>query len=542
MLMDEKTKEILDWEGLLADLHPMTPFGQKLKNSIKAYEVCDRELLREELDRVSELKELINTQRAVFVEIRTQMRQIKDIRKSVERCIAGGVLSVVELFELKNFVYIAKAISESQKALHWAMPDKYKANELHWMNDILDPGKTGIKTFYIYDNYSEALTEIRKQKALCEHKLEILNKEAIKKAEAELGIHVRSNGEITVSKSQTNLIKRFNETGILQAAGETYINITYRVKPGSDMLELMKGIEALKGEEAIEENIILEKLSSDISVRGSEILEVMEALAEFDLVIAKAYLANGYNGVKPVISDTARLLVVNGRHPLVEAGLRRKGRTFTPISLSLGKGVTLITGANMGGKTISLKMAGLLAAMAQYGFLVPADYMEVGMNAYIYISSGDEQSIDMGLSTFGAEIRSVKEALMKSEQAGLILIDELARGTNPHEGYGISKAIIGYLSDKPGITVITTHFDGLVKENIKHLQVKGLRDIDFGSIKEPDSISEYMDYTLVEVEGESKVPQDAINISRLMGIPEEILNKAEEIMKERRCLDEQIES
>ena len=531
MLMDEKTRGILDFERVLVELHPITPFGQKLKNNIKAYGVCDKEQLLEELNRVAELKELINIQRTVFVEIRTHMRLIKDIRKSVERCIAGGVLSVVEFFELKNFVYIAKSISESQKALQWSIPDKYIINELQWVEAILDPEKTGIKTFYIYDNYSEALAEIRKQKALCEHKLDILKKETVKKAEAKLGIPVRSNGEITVSKSQTDLINKLKENVMLQAVGETYINVTYRVRPCDDMLELMKSIEIMKGEEAVEEAFILEKLSSKISGRGGEILAAMEAMAQFDMVVAKAYLANGYNGVKPLICDTARLVLVNGRHPLVETGLRKKGKSYTPISVSLNKGVTLITGANMGGKTVSLKMVGLLAAMAQYGFLIPADHMEVGMNAFIYVSAGDEQSIDMGLSTFGAEIRSVKEALIKSEEEGLILIDELARGTNPHEGYAISKAIISYLADKPGITVITTHFDGLVKEGIKHLQVKGLRDIEFKSIKDPDAISEYMDYSLIEVEGESKVPQDAINISRLMGIPEEILREAEEIME-----------
>lgn len=530
MLMDEKTKAILDFERVLAELHPMTPFGQKLKNNIEAFELCDKEQLLEELDRVAELKQLINVQRTVFVEIRSQMRLIKDIRKSVERCMTGGVLSIVEFFELKNFVYQVKAISESQKALQWVTPDKYIINELHWVEAVLDPEKTGLKTFYIYDNYSEALAEIRKQKILYEHELDVLRKEAIKKAEAELGIPLRANGEITVSKSQTNLIGKLNDKALLQTVGETYINVTYRVKPDYDMLELMKGIEAMKGEEAVEEALILEKLSTQISIRGSEVLEVMDAMAEFDMIVAKAYLANSYNGVKPLICDTAKLTIVNGRHPLVEAGLSKKGKPFTPISVSLNKGVALITGANMGGKTVSLKMIGLLAAMAQYGFLVPADHMEVGMNAYIYICAGDEQSIDLGLSTFGAEIRSVKEALMKSEEKGLVLIDELARGTNPHEGFAISKAIISYLADKPSITVITTHFDGLVRAGIKHLQVKGLRNIDFKSIKDPDAISEYMDYTLMEVECESRVPKDAINISRLMGIPEEILHQAEKIM------------
>ncbi|KUO69462.1 MAG: hypothetical protein APF77_07445 [Clostridia bacterium BRH_c25] len=530
MLMDEKTKSLLDFERVLAELHPMTPFGQKLKSNIKAFEACEKEQLLEELDRVAAIKQLINSQRPVFVEIRTHMRQIKDIRKSVERCIAGGVLSVVEFFELKNFVYIVKSVSESQKALQWAIPNKYAVNELQWVEAVLDPENTGIKTFYIYDNYSEALAEIRKQKALCEHKLDILKKEAVKKAEAELGIPIRSSGEITVSKSQTNLLDRLKNNAMVQGAGETYINVTYRVRPSEDMLELIRSIEIMKGEEAVEEAFILERLSSRISGRGSEILEVMAAIAEFDLLVAKAYLANGYNGIKPLICDNVKLTIHNGRHPLVEAGLRKKGKPFTPVSVNLDKGVALITGANMGGKTVSLKMIGLLAAMVQHGFLVPADHMETGMNAHIYISAGDEQSIDMGLSTFGAEIRSVKEALVKSEEEGLILIDELARGTNPHEGYAISKAIINYLSDKPGITVITTHFDGLVREGIKHLQVKGLRNIDFDNIKASDEISEHMDYTLIEVEGESRVPQDAINISRLMGIPEDILHQAEEIM------------
>jgi DNA mismatch repair ATPase MutS len=129
----------------------------------------------------------------------------------------------------------------------------------------------------------------------------------------------------------------------------------------------------------------------------------------------------------------------------------------------------------------------------------------------------------------------VKEALSLSEKNGLVLIDELARGTNPHEGYAISKAIISYLMDKPSITVITTHFDGLADKGIRHLQVKGLRDIDFKNIKNPDAISEYMDYTLMEVEGESNVPRDAINISRLMGIPEKILLMAENIMNKEKA-------
>lgn len=533
MFLDDKTKSILELERVLADLHPITPFGQKLKNELKPYSTAEKERLTEELGRVELLKELVNVQKTVFIEIRTHMRQIKDIRKSVERCISGGVLNLVEFFELKNFIYLAKAISESQKNLQWELPDKYKVNGLRWVEEILDPENTGIKTFYIYDCYSERLAEIRRNKSQYEQQLDSIKKRIIKKVEADLNVPVRSSGEVTVSKSQTEIIERLGNYELLQIMSETYVNLTYRIKPDQEMLKLIKSIEELKGEEALEENRILEELSGRLGLRGAEIIQVMEAIGEFDLITAKAYQANAYNSVKPIICDDAKCVIKNGRHPLVEAGLRKKGKSFTPVSVNLKDGVALITGANMGGKTVSLKMVGLLAAMAQYGLLVPADYMETRLNDFILISAGDEQSIDMGLSTFGAEIQSIKEAIAKSDNKGIILVDELARGTNPHEGYAISSAIIDYLMYKPSMTVITTHFDGLAKQGIKHLQVKGLRNIDFKSIKEPDIIARYMDYTLIEIEGESKVPRDAINISRLMGIPEQIIKSAEEILENR---------
>lgn len=530
MLLDDRTIKLLELERVLAELHPITPFGQKAKCEMKPYLTCDQMLLVEELDRVEKLKELVNTQRAVFVEIRTAMRQIKDIRKSVERCMAGGVLNAVEFFELKNLVYLVKAMSESQKTLHWEIPEKYTIEELQWVEDILDPEKTGLKTFYLYDSYSPELYRIRQLKAGAEQKMDLLRKEVIKKVEADLGMAIRPNGEVTVSKGQAELIKKLQSYRLLLVINETYINMTFRVKPTDEMYKLINAIEELKGEEALEEARILEVLSSKVAVRGEEILRVMDSIGEFDLLTAKAYQANTYNAVKPVIRDEAVLKLKNGRHPIVEAGLRKKGREYTPISVCLTEGVTLITGANMGGKTVSLKLLGLMAAMAQYGLLVPAESLEMSMNEFIFLSAGDEQSIDLGLSTFGAEIQSIKEALEKSSKRGLILIDELARGTNPQEGFAISAAIIRYLMQKPGITVITTHFDGLVKPHVKHLQVNGLRNIDCSKIKNPEHISEYMDYTLIEIEGDGAVPRDALNISRLMGVPEEIITIAEELL------------
>ncbi len=102
----------------------------------------------------------------------------------------------------------------------------------------------------------------------------------------------------------------------------------------------------------------------------------------------------------------------------------------------------------MGGKTVTLRLVGMLSAMAQMGLYVPAEAMEFSMRDFIFISMGDAQDADMGLSTFGAEIVKISDVVERADKDGLILIDELARGTNPKEGYAISKAIINYLKSK----------------------------------------------------------------------------------------------
>lgn len=531
MIMNKRTYNVLDIERVLSELHPITPFGIKLKGLMRPYDRKDKEILEEELERIEKIRQLVDTQRAVFVEIRTLMRGIKDIRRSVERCMEGGVLNSVEFFEIKNLISIMHSISNSQSSLHWRIPEKYRVDILEEVEKLLDPEGQGLKTFYIYDCYSDELRELRAAKAKAEKGLEELRQERIREIEGETGLKLRSTGDITISRSQGDLIRKLMDYPRLQIFSDTYINVTFRVRPDESMEVFINTLEDLKEKEALEEMKVLEDLSQRIAAYGENILRNIDAIGNFDLLIAKAYLAMAMNAVKPVISEDICCRIKNGRHPLVEAGLKKKGKVFTPISVNLGKGAAVITGANMGGKSVSLKMVGLLMAMLQHGLFVPAEYMEASLCDFIFISAGDEQSLDSGLSTFGAEMKGIKEMLDMSDQHGLVLIDELARGTNPREGYAISYGIISYMMKKPCITLVTTHFDGLVREGVKHLQVKGLRNVDYERLGDPEVISQYMDYTLIEIVGNIGVPKDAINISRLIGVPETILKEAENILE-----------
>jgi DNA mismatch repair ATPase MutS len=151
------------------------------------------------------------------------------------------------------------------------------------------------------------------------------------------------------------------------------------------------------------------------------------------------------------------------------------------------------------------------------------------------------QSLDTGLSTFGSEISSMIEILKHCSSRGVILIDELARGTNPKEGYAISRAIVKYLKDSEAVTLFTTHFDGITMEDgVEHLQVRGLKDVDFDSLADKlrtekagiNIVLQYMDYSLEKIEENHNVPMDAINIAKLMGLDDSILIYAEKMLNE----------
>ena len=274
--------------------------------------------LQKELDRIEKIKELIDTQRVLFVVIGTHMRNIKDLKKSVENCISGVVLSSVEFFEIKNLVGIMRSISESQSGLHWNIPEKYKIRVLEEVEKLLDPDDTGLKTFYIYDSYSKNLKEIRERKAKIEKNLELLKISKRKEIEKETNLELRTTGDITISRKETTLIKKLLDYPKLVISSETYINITFKIRPDEDMAVLMKEIEEIKETEVLEEMKILEDLSIKLAYLGRDIIDNMDSIGQFDLLIAKAYLANALNGVKPIISENTKCIIKNGRHPVVE--------------------------------------------------------------------------------------------------------------------------------------------------------------------------------------------------------------------------------
>jgi len=245
-------------------------------------------------------------------------------------------------------------------------------------------------------------------------------------------------------------------------------------------------------EELVEIHRILVEMTERIGAQAEPIRIALDVLSELELQFAKAHFAEDYNCVEvnvssskqmgaPPLAGVARsgdfgnqepgarnpkpgsLLLHNARHPLLERNLKAKGATVVPVTLELegSSRQLIITGPNTGGKTVTLKTAGLLALMAQSGLPVPADRAELPVFDAVLADIGDYQSIEQNLSTFSAHVTNIDFISRTATANSLVLLDELGSATDPEEGAALAVAIASHFGRIGCMTIISTHHTSL---------------------------------------------------------------------------------
>ena len=540
-LANVKTRRETGLDYVMQSINLNTPFGKRILKETKPFFPGEEAELREELDKVETMVGFASANSRLVDEIQQTFMEVKDVSYSINRA-ANQTLSVVEFYEIKSLLLSMRKLTQiGTKGGEWVLPAEYKPEDTTELLDILGPRRDRINTFYIYDEFSETLRELRGKKR--EFEIAIRKEQKVKRDEIkkEYGIMLTPKFDIVVAKNKPDF-EKVKAIEDLELVDQDYMSATFQLKANEAIYALMRQMDDLHAQLDEEEERIRKVLSEDI-YRFAEILtDNCERMGELDVALAKALYAMAHDCVKPEIAEEHVVEIEDGRNLQVEDILKSKGKPYCPVSISLADGVTCITGANMGGKTISLKLSGQVAILTQYGFFVPARKARVGLSNYMQILVGDSQSLERGLSTFGSEMEELKEILDHSVDRTLLLIDEIASGTNPVEGLALTKALVDYLIEKPYITLITTHFETVTEtEGVINMQVRGLADADFTLLNREiqyarraeriNIISKYMDYRLYRVEKQGEVPKDALNIAKMLGISSEIIERAKKYIK-----------
>ena len=539
-LANVKTRSETGLDYVMSQIDLNTPFGRTILKATKPFFPGEEEELRHELNKVEDMICFARENQRSIEMLSEAFMEIKDTTYTIDRS-GRNTLSVVELYEIKTLLLMMRKIEQICSQTHTAVPEEFILEPTETLLDVLDPNKDRLNTFYIYDEFSEKLRELRKEKHSIEitiRKQQKARKEEIRK---EYGIVLTPKFDCAVSKTGGDL-EKYKAVPDLEQVDEDYMTVTFQLKPGDAVYQLTQKMEDLTTQIEEEEAVIRQELS----LRIAEFAEVLKSnchrIGCLDVAVGKALYAIKHDCVKPEIIDEHRVTIEEGRHLKVEDVLKSKGQSYCPVSIALSDGVTCITGANMGGKTISLKLAGLVPILAQYGFFVPCRSAKVGLSNYMQILIGDSQSVERGLSSFGSEMEELKEILDHSEDRSLLLVDEIASGTNPVEGLALTRSLVDYLKEKPYITLITPHFEAVTEaDGVKNMQVRGLSDVDFRKLDSElryanrkeriNIISKYMDYRLYTIEQQGQIPKDALNIAKMLGINKEIIDGAQKYIK-----------
>ena len=538
-LANVKTRSQTGLDYVISGIDLNTPFGKRIIKEKKPFFPGQEEQLKRELDKVEEMMSLAQQNSRSIDVLQETFMEMKDNTFTIERSKTAA-LSVVEIFEIKSLLLQMKKIRELFGET--ALPSEFVLEDTDELLEVLDPRGDRLNTFYIYDEFSEKLGEMRKEKRGIEQAIRRENKAKKQEIKEKYGISLTPKFEFVVSKSSDESIKMINEISDLEQSDEDYMSVTFSLKKTERVYELIGQTETLNDRIEEEETRVRETLSQVISTYEPVLLENCRRLGELDITLSKALYAKKHRCVKPEILREHVIEFENGRHLQVEDILLAKGKEYCPVSICLKNGVTCITGANMGGKTVSLKLVGLVAILTQYGFFVPCDRAAVGLSNYMQILIGDSQSVERGLSSFGSEMEELKEILDNSKDRSLLLVDEIASGTNPVEGLALTRSLVDYLKKRTYITLITTHFETVTEDpDVKNMQVIGLAGADFDLLDREikyasrrqriDVISKYMDYRLQRVENQSEIPKDALNIAKMLGIGSDIIERAKDYIK-----------
>ena len=442
----------------------------------------------------------------------------KDVSASLARADRGGTLSAGELLKIAAVLRCARQVknyAETDSVATVLDPLFLQLVANKYLEEKIE--RSILSEEEIADAASPELADIRrhirvKSASVRESLQKIISSPTYAKYLREPIITIRSDRFVVPVKSECKSAIPGLVHDVSSSGNTFFIEPMQTVNANNDLRELF-------AKERKEIERILAELSAEAAGYQENINQNFEILVGLDVIFARAKLSFQMRAVEPQIREDGKIELKNARHPLIDK------KTVVPITVRLGDDfdTMVITGPNTGGKTVTLKTMGLLTLMAECGMHIPADDGScISLYDRVLADIGDEQSIEQSLSTFSAHMRNIVEIIGQCDGKSLVLFDELGAGTDPAEGAALAIALIQHCRTLGANVAATTHY----------------AELKLFAMRTPGVINASCEFNvetlqptyrlLIGVPGKS----NAFAISRKLGLPEEIITAAGNLVSE----------
>lgn len=473
------------------------------------------------IDRYEKVEKL-NNEFIIKDELKNYLYEVYDIERLSGKVINGS-LNARDLLQLKNSIKVLPMIKKKIEDLGF----NYDINTHEKLCELLDsaivdnPPISVKEGYMIKEGYNSELDELRNIRSggkdfVASFEAKVKEETGIKNLK--VGFNKVFGYFIEIPNGSKNLVKDEYHWERRQ----TLTNCERYISP------------ALKEKESMilnaEENIIdLEyKLFCSIKSLVKEEVPLLnataDALSEIDALVSLSVCSEEYNLVRPNITDEHVIDIKNGRHPVVEVVSKSE---YVPNDCLLSNDINtlLITGPNMSGKSTYMRQMAIIVIMAQMGSFVPCESATLPIIDKIFTRIGASDDLVSGESTFMVEMKEARNAICNATENSLILFDELGRGTATYDGMSLAQAILEYISDYIGaFTLFSTHYHELTRLDKKY---KNIKNVHVSAVENGNEIT-----FLHKVKNGAVDKSYGIHVARLAKMPEELLNKAEEILNE----------
>ncbi len=500
---DEETQRFLSFSEIISHYRPLSVFGKKAFSNLT--NISPTELERHfgflaEVRKCEDLRARLEHTLEDFHEISESLRLI-GINRATQ----------VDLFEIKRFIHHQRIL---RGLVERCGLDLFGDFQEMW--DLLDPQGSASYAF------SPQNTEIGRLSGECgvlQSKLSSMYRKRFETIGERFGIFPKDRRFVTDRKSASEMI----DSDLVMVEREGLRSYTLVVRPTEEIIDLESKLTDLEDDLHEAQNKEISRLSGILANRLDLFREEINGIAGFDLALAQLRAINeGWTFPK---FDSA-IDLEDAFHPIVSEAVKNDGFEYTKLNGRFDEGLTMVFGPNMGGKTSVLKTIGIVCSLAMHGFPVPARYSVlpfIDWVRYIGVTSGT-----VSLSSFAAQMDSMANS-MNLGGRGLILVDEFGSGTNPYEGEALAAALGFILSKSKNFSVIVTHFRKAIETvDCKKYTVGRL---DLAGEVTAQTVRSKIDHSLVD--GSQITTGDAIKLARVLGLPKEVTDLAEELLKDR---------